>query len=50
MKIRAFPDITILVLVLLGALSLAAETWPARESLPLIQFLQNIIYGIFGAT
>ncbi len=41
MKIRLFPDITILVLVLVGALSLAAEEWRASEPLPLVVFLQK---------
>ena len=41
MKVRLFPEITILFLALLGVLSLAAEEWPAREPLPLILFLQK---------
>jgi hypothetical protein len=41
MRIRVFPEITIFVLVLLGALSLADEAWRASTPLPLVVFLQN---------
>ncbi|MFL6426807.1 MAG: hypothetical protein ACJ71S_01080 [Acidobacteriaceae bacterium] len=41
MKVRIFPEITIGVLTLLGALSLADEAWRAPEPLPLVVFLQN---------
>jgi hypothetical protein len=41
MKIRVFPEITILALALLGALGLADEAWRASTPVPLVQFLQN---------
>ena len=41
MKVRLFPEITILALTLLGVLSLADEAWRTPEPLPLVQFLQS---------
>lgn len=41
MKVRIFPEITIGVLALLGALGLADEAWRVPTPLPLIPFLQK---------
>jgi len=40
MKVRAFPEASIVVLALLGALSLADELWREPTPGPLAQFLQ----------
>jgi len=40
MKVRFFPEISIFVLALLGALSLAVEAWHGSTPLLLVRFLQ----------
>jgi len=41
MKVRIFPEITILALALLGALSLIDEAWQGPAPPALIRFLQD---------
>lgn len=41
MKVRAFPDALIVILVLLGSLSLADELWRAPTPASFVPFLQT---------